>query len=83
MRRIVWMAVVMCGGVSLASRPEAHAAEPTEKQFSNSLAMKFVRLEPGEFLMGQGGAPPRTREDWIARDGDETPAHKVTITKPF
>ena len=79
MRRIAWLVVVLCGGALLASPPESHAAEPTEKQFSNSLAMKFVRIEPGAFLMGQGEAPPRTSEDWITRDGDESPAHTVHV----
>ncbi len=39
----------------------------------NSIGMRFVRIEPGSFLMGQqqGG-------DW-----DERPVHRVTITKPF
>ena len=39
----------------------------------NSIGMKFVRIEPGSFLMGQeeGG-------DW-----DERPVHKVNITRPF
>src|SRR5262249_30936118 len=58
-------------------------AQPTQKQYTNSLTMKLVRVEPGQFLMGQGDAPPKTRDDWITRDGDETPAHKITITKPF
>jgi formylglycine-generating enzyme required for sulfatase activity len=40
---------------------------------ANSLGMKFVRIQPGSFLMGQekGG-------DW-----DERPVHKVTITSHF
>jgi formylglycine-generating enzyme required for sulfatase activity len=41
--------------------------------FTNSIGMKFVRIEPGTFLMGQGQGG-----DW-----DERPIHKVTITKPF
>jgi len=41
--------------------------------FVNSIGMKFVRIEPGAFLMGQGQGG-----DW-----DERPVHKVTITKPF
>ena len=41
--------------------------------FTNSINMKFVRIEPGSFMMGQdkGG-------DW-----DERPVHKVNITKPI
>jgi formylglycine-generating enzyme len=83
MRRIVWMVVVVCVGAAVASLPESRSPEPNEKQYTNSLKMKLVRIEPGEFLMGQGDAPPKTREDWITRDGDESPTHKVTISKPF
>jgi len=41
--------------------------------FVNSIGMKFVRIEPGSFLMGQkeGG-------DW-----DERPVYRVTISRPF
>ncbi|MBN2315799.1 MAG: SUMF1/EgtB/PvdO family nonheme iron enzyme [Sedimentisphaerales bacterium] len=41
--------------------------------FVNSLGMKFVRIEPGSFQMGQqeGG-------DW-----DERPVHRVTISESF
>ncbi|HIJ72415.1 MAG TPA: SUMF1/EgtB/PvdO family nonheme iron enzyme [Planctomycetes bacterium] len=43
------------------------------KAFTNSIGMKFVRIEPGTFIMGQerGG-------DW-----DEKPVHKVKISRPF
>jgi hypothetical protein len=43
----------------------------------------MVRIEAGEFVMGQGEAPPRTREEWEERDWDESPAHKVRISRPF
>jgi formylglycine-generating enzyme required for sulfatase activity len=45
--------------------------------------MKLTRLEPGEFLRGEGSAAPRTREEWLTRDWDEAPAHPVRISKPF
>src|SRR5436309_1834099 len=54
---------------------------PTEAEFTNSLGMKLKRLEAGEFLMGQGTAPPKTRLEWSQRDEDEAPAHKVQISK--
>ena len=46
---------------------------PTDSEFTNSIAMKLVRIEPGSFMMGQqqGG------------DFDEQPVHKVNITRPF
>src|SRR5258708_3081017 len=60
------------------------AAEPAnEKKVTNSLGMKLVRIEPGEFLMGQGDAPPKSRDEWKERDWDKSPAHKVKITKAF
>src|SRR5205807_1278227 len=51
--------------------------------FQNSLGMKMVRIEPGEFLMGTGTEPPRERKDWETRDWDESPAHNVKISKAF
>ena len=45
--------------------------------------MKLVRVEPGEFRMGQGEAPPTTRDEWNTRDWDESPAHTVKLTQPF
>jgi formylglycine-generating enzyme required for sulfatase activity len=53
----------------------AGAAAAEAKTFTNSLGMKFVRIEPGEFLMGS----PANEE---GRYTDET-QHKVKITKPF
>jgi formylglycine-generating enzyme required for sulfatase activity len=40
--------------------------------FTNSLGMKFVRIEPGTFQMGSTNG-----------DFDEVPVHNVTITEPF
>ena len=47
--------------------------ENMREAFTNSLGMRFVRIEPGSFVMGQakGG-------DW-----DELPVHDITITQPF
>ncbi|OAI55084.1 hypothetical protein AYO44_02795 [Planctomycetaceae bacterium SCGC AG-212-F19] len=56
---------------------------PAGKEFVNSIGMKLVRIEAGTFVMGSGEAPPRTREEWDAREWDEAPAHRVTISKPF
>jgi formylglycine-generating enzyme required for sulfatase activity len=46
---------------------------PTEKEFTNSIGMKLVRIEAGSFMMGnpEGG------------DFDERPVHRVNIMKPF
>ena len=43
----------------------------------------FLRLEAGEFTMGEGEAPPRTREEWKLREWDEAPAHRVKISRGF
>jgi formylglycine-generating enzyme required for sulfatase activity len=80
---MMWMIMLLFVALTPIWLPGPDAAEPTEKEFTNSLKMKLVRIEPGHFLMGQGDAPPKSREDWISRDGDETPAHKVTISRPF
>jgi formylglycine-generating enzyme required for sulfatase activity len=71
------------GCVALALGPAPQAAEPDDNEHTNSLKMQLVRIEPGAFVMGQGDALPTSREDWLTRDGDEAPAHKVRITKAF
>lgn len=49
------------------------SAAQANQDFSSSIGIRLVRIEPGTFQMGQqsGG------------DFDERPAHKVTISKPF
>jgi len=61
----------------------AWAEQPQGKELTNSIGMKLVRIEAGEFIMGAGDAPPKTRDEWNQRDWDEAPAHEVTISKPF
>ncbi|HUW20050.1 MAG TPA: SUMF1/EgtB/PvdO family nonheme iron enzyme [Sedimentisphaerales bacterium] len=74
----------------------AQAADtPTGKEYTNFMGMKFVRIEPGVFQMGQLKIPlpyeilPHTggrgdRMDClIYGDFDEKPTHEVRITKPF
>ncbi len=66
---------VICLAMGLSclnTAPESPSAQMPDT-FVNSVGMKFVRIEPGSFLMGQkqGG-------DW-----DERPVHKVNITGPF
>jgi formylglycine-generating enzyme required for sulfatase activity len=56
---------------------------PDGKEHTNSIGMKLVRIEAGAFTMGQGDGPPKSRTEWLQRDWDEAPAHKVKITKPF
>jgi formylglycine-generating enzyme len=42
------------------------------ENFTNSLGMNMVRIEPGEFMMGSQEG-----------DFDEQPAHRVRLTRPF
>jgi formylglycine-generating enzyme len=55
------------------------AADP----ITTLIGIKLVQIEPGTFVMGNGDAPPKTLADWAKRDYDESPAHKVTISKVF
>jgi formylglycine-generating enzyme required for sulfatase activity len=54
---------------------KAPSIAPDAKTFTNSLGMNFVRIDPGEFLMGS----PATEK---GHQNDET-QHRVRITKPF
>ncbi len=73
--------ILSAGALCLLS--QARADLPTAKDYTNSLGMKFVRIEAGEFMMGEGDAPPKNRAEFMQRDWDESPAHKVKITRPF
>ena len=61
---------------------------PTEKSFSNSIGMQFVRIEPGTFMMGSADAnltDELTSGKEYLKDGDwdEQPVHQVNISIPF
>jgi formylglycine-generating enzyme required for sulfatase activity len=58
------------------------AADPPGET-TNSVGMKLVRIAPGEFTMGAGTEPPKSIDLWSKRDYDESPAHKVRITRAF
>ena len=71
------------------------AAMPTEPTFTNSIGMKFARIEGGSFRMGFSGELAMENMDGSRYGGsdrlrapaggdfDERPVHKVTITEPF
>src|SRR5262249_7718405 len=59
----------------------AAAQEP--KAITNSIGMKLVRIEAGEFMMGQGDAAPKSRAEFTERDYDEAPVHGVKISQAF
>ncbi|MHC4756044.1 MAG: SUMF1/EgtB/PvdO family nonheme iron enzyme [Planctomycetota bacterium] len=80
-------AVVLLASMFLAT---AFAADmPAEPEYTNSVGMKFVRIKPGTFRMGQLQTPlpleayPATRDFLQDGDYDEKPVHTVTITRPF
>jgi len=52
------------------------SAEAARDSYTNSIGMKMVRIESGNFLMGQEGKESEC--DW-----DEQPVHRVIISKPF
>jgi formylglycine-generating enzyme required for sulfatase activity len=67
------------------------AEKSPEAAFTNSIGMKFVCIEPGTFTMGFdekefGDAlkPEHIPRKYLKSGNyDESPRHKVTITKPF
>ena len=49
---------------------------PQEKEYANSIGMKFVRIEPGEFRMGRLNSPLAAevvKGKSFLWDGDELP----------
>jgi len=83
MRNLVLSIAMVLAGVAAS----AAADMPMGKEFTNSIGMKFVRIEPGTFTMGglQKQLPKELAGRRHMRDGDpdEQPVHKVTISKPF
>src|SRR5262249_47569424 len=68
--------------MTLALSAPLSAAAPRETG-TTSIGMRLVRVAPGEFVMGSGDAPPASTDLWARRNYDESPAHKVKITKAF
>jgi len=67
---------------------------PSEKYYTNSVGIKFVRVESGEFMMGFEDKPlsegllipeGKLSQDTVFVNGDydEHPRHKVKISRPF
>ncbi len=84
----------MCAVVGLQSPKTVLAAEmPSGREYTNSIGMKFVHIEPGTFQMGQLKKLPsevlpifrgRGLFDTLNKgDYDEKPIHTVRITQPF
>ncbi|MGD8500030.1 MAG: SUMF1/EgtB/PvdO family nonheme iron enzyme [Phycisphaerales bacterium] len=71
-----WPAILVICLVTGLCPAEVAAEAPSVQMpdtFVNSIGMKFVRIKPGSFLMGQ-----KESGDW-----DERPMHRVHITKSF
>ena len=62
---------LLCLGLCFSS-----AALATEKTHTNSIGMEFVLVPAGSFMMGAD-------RNFEEASDDETPKHKVTISKPF
>lgn len=75
----LWLIVTAVSGMTLLG-----ASEP----FVNSLGLRLVPIAPGEFTMGQNERQAGFRSPWSEEkdrggDWDESPAHRVTISRPF
>jgi formylglycine-generating enzyme required for sulfatase activity len=71
---------------TLPAMGPGQVAQTSAKLSTNSIGINLIRIEPGSFTMGEthqvpaslGGPRYTERGDW-----DESPAHKVTISKPY
>jgi len=68
----------------------AHAQNSEKELYENSLGMQFVKIPPGDFMMGSDESPDTLQHDFPGYErerflklSDESPVHKVIITKPF
>jgi sulfatase modifying factor 1 len=88
-KSVLFVTIVLTSSVTVYS-----AQMPAGNEYTNSIGMKFVRIEPGTFRMGQIETPLPSEVLPIFRgrglfdtlnegDYDEKPLHTVTITKPF
>jgi formylglycine-generating enzyme required for sulfatase activity len=73
-------------GVLAVARGKAGGSLPATKEFTNSIGLRLVRIDPGSFRMGTDSAvPEKLASVAFMRQGDfdERPAHIVRITKAF
>ena len=89
MRRSWMVIVAVCLVVGVMQVRTVSSAEmPTGDEYTNSVGMKLVRIEPGSFRLGVGDTPlphelTNHRGTQFEGDFDEKPNHTVRITKPF
>jgi formylglycine-generating enzyme required for sulfatase activity len=62
--------------LSLLLSGGAFSAQAAEKTYTNSIGMEFVLIPSGSFTMGAD-------ENFEEASDEETPQHRVTISKPF
>jgi formylglycine-generating enzyme required for sulfatase activity len=79
MKRSCCLAALLLAPMTVLQAADAPTA------ISNSLGMKLVRIEPGNFLLGQDGPPAdyqtvKHADKCDDADWDERPAHRVRIT---
>ena len=75
MRRLTLLLLLFSSSFCFGQKPTDH--EPSQAlmlELGHSVKMEFILISAGSFLMGT---------DENSGDGDEFPAHKVVITKPF
>ncbi|QDU25536.1 Serine/threonine-protein kinase pkn1 [Anatilimnocola aggregata] len=63
--------------------PAQEKAPARGETIVNSLGMKLLPIAPGRFVMGTSDLPPQSQAEFDQRDYDESPAHQVTISRPF
>lgn len=80
--------VLFCPGAVVPAQAQTETAKYPQT-ITNSIGMKLVRIEPGEFWMGTA-MPSNELAELFKREGTSTtafateyPRHKVRITKPF
>ncbi|MHC4647823.1 MAG: formylglycine-generating enzyme family protein [Planctomycetota bacterium] len=56
---------------------------PVGPEYTNSLGMKLIRVEPGRFLMGSEPTAISAESGARIADHDESPRHRVIISRPF
>jgi len=97
MTKGAFVRITLLIAVGIGPGAAAKAAESSNaREYTNSIGMKMLRVEAGSFMMGADSRPLcdelvclATKRGGSLRmrfkngDYDETPRHKITITKPF
>src|SRR5581483_7732609 len=90
-RRAMWVlpGVGLVALVALVVFARVHGPRPVEKEMTDSLGMKLVRIPAGEFQMGGQEPAENVVRAFSAHNRkaeefkDEYPRHRVRITRPF